>query len=199
MKILDTKAWVASLACSALAGGAPAPLIRLTPDLAPGLLLCVLLGLLASWGSGPFPAFLVGLCRAREGGQGQTPALRARPRAEGGRSPCARPVLCSQGRCCVVPDPTRIPPGSRHAVCVCAAVGSSCVVCSLGRCALWPPSLPSCWYPPRVFPGGPARDLTWRTIPMPAGRTGPAVAGRGVLRRQWRPGRPWCRAGPRPY
>lgn len=114
MKILDTKAWVASLACSALAGGAPAPLIRLTPDLAPGLLLCVLLGLLASWGSGPFPAFLVGLCRAWEGGQGQTPALRARPRAEGGRSPCARPVLCSQGRCCVVPDPTRIPPGSRQ-------------------------------------------------------------------------------------
>lgn len=73
-------------------------------------------------------------------------------------------------------DPARIPPRRL----LCAAVGSSCVVCSLGRCVLWPPSLPSCWYPPRVFPGGPARDLTWRTIPMPTGRTGPAVAGRGV-------------------
>lgn len=195
MKILDTEAWVASLACSALAGGAPAPLIRL-PRTWPQA--CSFASCWVFWlPGGRAPSPLSWLAYAVPGRVG-----RVRPQ------PCA-PVLAQRAAglpahapCCArraAAASCRIPPGSRRAVCVCAAVGSSCVVCSLGRCALRPPSLPSCWYPPRVFPGGPACDLTWRTIPVPAGRRGPAVAGRGVLRRQRRPGRPWCRAGPRPY
>lgn len=85
-----------SLACGAPAGVAPAPLIKLPQDLAPGGLLWVLLGPLASWAPGPFLSSWSGSAATGRVGRGRPRALRAIFRRRRARL-AATPVPCSRG------------------------------------------------------------------------------------------------------
>lgn len=85
----------ASLACGAPAGVAPAPLIKLPQDLAPGGLLWVLLGPLASWAPGPFLPSWSGSAATGRVGRGRPRALRAVFRRRRARL-AATPVPCSR-------------------------------------------------------------------------------------------------------